>query len=135
MKRATILCSSTVFFFTRCVDCDDFTSNMTRIYVFPGEGSQKVGMGKELFERFPEQVAIADAELGYSVLNLCLRDPLNQLNQMLFAQPSLFVVNALTFLNHLFETGKLPGLVAGHGLGEYNALSRRVCLIYGLESD
>jgi malonyl CoA-acyl carrier protein transacylase len=117
-----MFCSSIVFFFYRCKDCDDFVANMTRIHVFPGEGSQKVGMGKELFERFPEQVAVADAELGYSVLTLCLRDPLNQLNQMQFAQPALFVVNALTFLNHLFETGKLPGLIAGHGLGEYNAL-------------
>jgi malonyl CoA-acyl carrier protein transacylase len=95
---------------------------MTRIYVFPGQGSQKVGMGEGLFDRFPEQVAIADAELGYSVPNLCLRDPSNQLNQTLFTQPALFVVNALTFLNHLFETGKLPVFVAGHSLGEYTAL-------------
>jgi malonyl CoA-acyl carrier protein transacylase len=95
---------------------------MTRIYLFPGQGSQKIGMGGELFNRFPEQVAIADAELGYSVPDLCLRDPSNQLNQTLFTQPALFVVNALSFLNHLFETGKLPGFVAGHSLGEYNAL-------------
>jgi malonyl CoA-acyl carrier protein transacylase len=95
---------------------------MTRIYLFPGQGSQKVGMGEGLFGRFPEQVAIADAELGYSVATLCLGDPSNLLNQTLYAQPALFVVNALAFLNHLFETGKLPGYVAGHSLGEYNAL-------------
>lgn len=79
-------------------------------------------MGEKLFDLFPEQVAIADAELGYSVPDLCLRDPRNQLNLTQFTQPTLFVVNALTFLNHLCETGKLPELVAGHGLGEYNAL-------------
>jgi malonyl CoA-acyl carrier protein transacylase len=79
-------------------------------------------MGEELFDRFPAQVAIANAELGYSVPDLCLRDPSNQLNQTLFTQPALFVVNVLSFLNHLFETGKLPRFVAGHSLGEYNAL-------------
>jgi malonyl CoA-acyl carrier protein transacylase len=79
-------------------------------------------MGEKLFDRFPAQVAIADAELGYSVPDLCLRDPSNQLNQTLFTQPALFVVNALSFLNHLFETGQLPRFVAGHSLGEYSAL-------------
>jgi malonyl CoA-acyl carrier protein transacylase len=79
-------------------------------------------MGEKLFDRFPAQVAIADAELGYSVADLCLRDPANQLNQTLFTQPALFVVNVLSFLNHLSETGQLPRFVAGHSLGEYSAL-------------
>jgi trans-AT polyketide synthase, acyltransferase and oxidoreductase domains len=79
-------------------------------------------MGEKLFDLFPEQVAIADAETGYSVANLCLRGPLNQLNLTPYMQTALFVVNALTFLNHLGETGRLPRLVAGHGVGEYNAL-------------
>jgi malonyl CoA-acyl carrier protein transacylase len=95
---------------------------MTRIYLFPGQGSQKVGMGADLFARFPELVAIADAELGYSISELCLKDPFEQLNLTQFTQPALFVVNALSFLNQLVETGKLPLFVAGHSLGEYSAL-------------
>src|SRR5260370_34892918 len=79
-------------------------------------------MGADPFFSFPEQVAIADSELGYSVADLFLRDASNKINQTQFTQPALFVVNALTFLNHLSETGKLPVFVAGHSLGEYSAL-------------
>ena len=68
---------------------------MTRIYLFPGQGSQKVGMGDGLFSRFPAQVAEAEAVLGYSVVELCLRDPSKQLDLTTFTQPALFVVNAL----------------------------------------
>ena len=95
---------------------------MTRIYLFPGQGSQKVGMGEGLFLRFPAQVAEADAILGYSIAELCLSDPSKQLNLTTFTQPALFVVNALSFLDRLVLTGELPDFVAGHSLGEYNAL-------------
>ena len=95
---------------------------MTRIYLFPGQGSQKVGMGEGLFLRFPAQVAEADAILGYSIAELCLSDPSKQLNLTAFTQPALFVVNALSFLDRLVLTGELPDFVAGHSLGEYNAL-------------
>ena len=95
---------------------------MTRIYFFPGQGSQTVGMGRDLFGLFPEQVAIADRVLGYSIAELCLDDPRGVLNRTDHTQPALFVVNSLTFLNHLVRTGELPHVVAGHSLGEYNAL-------------
>ena len=94
----------------------------TRIFVFPGQGSQKRGMGAELFSRFPVQVALADAELGYSLEELCLRDPSHRLDQTQFTQPALFVVNALSFLARLAEKGQVPHFVAGHSLGEYDAL-------------
>ena len=81
-----------------------------------------MGMGEGLFERFPEQVAIADAELGYSIEELCLRDPNQQLNQTQYTQPALFVVSALTYLARLADTGEQPDAVAGHSLGEYTAL-------------
>ena len=95
---------------------------MTRVFLFPGQGSQKVGMGGGLFARFPAQVAVADAELGYSIEALCLRDPDGRLNDTRYTQPALFVVNALMFLDRLLSTGELPAVVAGHSLGEYDAL-------------
>ena len=79
-------------------------------------------MGEKLFSRFPAQVAEADAVLGYSVTELCLRDPMKQLDQTRFTQPALFVVNALGYLDRLVQTGELPHYVAGHSLGEYDAL-------------
>jgi malonyl CoA-acyl carrier protein transacylase len=95
---------------------------MTRIYIFPGQGSQTLGMGGDLFDRFPEQLRIADEELGYSVKDLCLAGPGDRLRQTQFTQPVLFVVSAFSFLNLLVKTGELPHFVAGHSLGEYNAL-------------
>ncbi len=94
----------------------------TRVYLFPGQGSQKVGMGDGLFSRFPAQVAVADAELGYSIESLCLRDSEGRLNDTRYTQPALFVVNALMFLDRLLSTGELPAVVDGHSLGEYDAL-------------
>jgi len=95
---------------------------MTRIDLFPGQGSQKVGMGAELFPLFPQQVAQADEILGYSIEELCLRDPAGQLNQTRYTQPALFVVSALQFLQRVTASGCLPRFVAGHSLGEYSAL-------------
>ncbi|MGO4952608.1 ACP S-malonyltransferase [Paenibacillus sp. DRB1-1] len=91
-------------------------------YLFPGQGAQAKGMGVGLFDEFQEMVAKADAILGYSIKKLCLEDPANQLGQTDFTQPALFVVNALSYLNKLKETGRKPDYVAGHSLGEYNAL-------------
>lgn len=92
------------------------------VYVFPGQGSQQLGMGKELFSAFPDLVAAADRELGYSVEELCLRDPERKLHFTAYTQPALYVVNALHYLKLQRETGVTPDYVAGHSLGEYNAL-------------
>lgn len=91
-------------------------------YVFPGQGSQVKGMGGSLFSEFPDIVQKADQILGYSIATLCLEDPNNQLNQTNFTQPALYVVNALSYLKKLQETGTKPDYLAGHSLGEYNAL-------------
>jgi len=95
---------------------------MSTIYVFPGQGSQKKGMGAGLFERFPELVRAADAELGYSLRELCTTDPQNVVGQTQYTQPALYAVNALTYLARKADDGRVPDYVAGHSLGEYNAL-------------
>lgn len=91
-------------------------------YLFPGQGSQQKGMGGELFDEFKELTAQADEILGYSIKKLCLEDADNRLVQTNYTQPALYVVNALTYLKKIRETGKKPSYVAGHSLGEYNAL-------------
>lgn len=91
-------------------------------YLFPGQGSQRKGMGEGLFETFPKLTAEADEILGYSIRTLCLEDPDQQLNQTQYTQPALYVVNALAYQQRLKQTEKQPDFVAGHSLGEYNAL-------------
>lgn len=91
-------------------------------YLFPGQGSQSKGMGGSLFSEFPDLVKKADQILGYSIESLCLNDPYDQLNKTEYTQPALYVVNALTYLKKINDSGKKPDYVAGHSLGEYNAL-------------
>jgi trans-AT polyketide synthase/acyltransferase/oxidoreductase domain-containing protein len=91
-------------------------------FVFPGQGSQKKGMGGGLFDDFGELTAKADAILGYSVRELCLRDPGKQLDKTQYTQVAMYVVNALMYLRRIEQTGQKPDYVAGHSLGEYDAL-------------
>ncbi|GAU67578.1 putative acyltransferase [Streptomyces sp. NBRC 110611] len=93
-----------------------------RVHVFPGQGSQVKGMGKDLFDRFPELTARADRVLGYSVRTLCVDDPERKLKQTEFTQPALYVVGALSHLALLQVGGRMPDCVLGHSLGEYVAL-------------
>jgi trans-AT polyketide synthase, acyltransferase and oxidoreductase domains len=91
-------------------------------YVFPGQGSQQKGMGKDLFARYPDILAVVDRVLGYSMKELCLNDSKGLLIETQFTQPALYVVNALTYFHAIDSNGARPGYVAGHSLGEYNAL-------------
>lgn len=95
---------------------------MMTTFVFPGQGSQQKGMGGELFDQFAEITAKADEILGYSIRELCLNDPHRQLSQTQYTQPALYTVNALSYLKRVQEMGRKPDYVAGHSLGEYNAL-------------
>lgn len=89
--------------------------------LFPGQGSQAKGMGQHLFDRYPELTAQADQILGYSIRELCVEDPRQQLNNTLYTQPAIYVVSALAWHDHVARHGK-PDFVAGHSLGEFNAL-------------
>src|SRR5215468_4446054 len=93
-------------------------------FLFPGQGSQKRGMGRGLFDEVREYAAVerdVDAILGYSLRNLCLQDPDDRLKETQFTQPCLYAVNALHYYKDVSQ-GTRPAFVAGHSLGEYNAL-------------
>jgi len=102
-----------------------------RLYVFPGQGSQHLGMGEELFERYPDEVKTATDILGYSVVDLCLNDAQGVLNKTQYTQPALYIVTVLHYLNErgflsvddVYKDKLCDSLVfAGHSLGEYSAL-------------
>jgi len=90
-------------------------------FVFPGQGSQSIGMGADLFAKFPTLTENADDILGYSIEKLCLEEP-ERLNQTQYTQPAIYVVNALTYFNQTATNQNQLDFVAGHSLGEYNAL-------------
>ena len=93
---------------------------MTTI-VFPGQGAQHKGMGSELFDEYKELCMIADKILGYSIKDLCINDPEKCLNLTQFTQVALYTVNALCYY-HQQKSNSKPRILAGHSLGEYNAL-------------
>lgn len=92
-----------------------------KAFLFPGQGSQRKGMGAELFQEFGQYVRIANDILGYDIVELCVDDPDSVLTQTEFTQPAVFVVSALSYLKHLQEGGGRPDFVAGHSVGEYAA--------------
>lgn len=96
---------------------------MTRqsAWLFPGQGAQRRGMGRELFDRYPDAMAAADRILGFSVRELCLGDAAERLTDTRYLQPALFVVNELTRRASAYRE-PAPDYLAGHSLGEYNAL-------------
>lgn len=98
-----------------------------KTYMFPGQGSQVRGMGGALFDEFAGLTAQADAILGYSIKELCLEDPRRELDNTCFTQPALYVVNALSYYKRLQDFPAKPDYLAGHSLGEFNALLAADC--------
>jgi trans-AT polyketide synthase, acyltransferase and oxidoreductase domains len=95
-----------------------------RTVLFPGQGAQFKGMGKELFPLYPQLTKVASEVLGYSLEKLCLEDPGNQLRYTQYTQPALYVVNAFAYMRKKREgaADAQASYFAGHSLGEYNAL-------------
>lgn len=92
--------------------------------VFPGQGSQSVGMGKLLYDAYPSLKSVYDeasSVLGYDVAALCFTGPAERLNLTEFTQPALLVSSIAAF-TLLKPVGLKPVAVAGHSLGEYSAL-------------
>jgi len=93
-------------------------------FVFPGQGSQSVGMGKALYEAEPRLKQVyeeASSELGYDVAALCFEGPAETLNLTEYTQPAL-LVSSVAALRAFEPAGIKPIAVAGHSLGEYSAL-------------
>jgi [acyl-carrier-protein] S-malonyltransferase len=93
-------------------------------FVFPGQGSQHVGMGKDLWEHFDEVKSLyaeASSALGYDLAALSFDGPKEELNKTYHTQPALLTASIAAY-RVLCSRGVTPYVVAGHSLGEYSAI-------------
>lgn len=99
---------------------------MTKLaFIFPGQGSQSVGMGKDLYESFEEAKRVfdeADKILGKSISKICFEGPDEDLKQTINTQPSILITSIAALEALKSKLSIKPNFIAGHSLGEYGAL-------------
>ena len=105
----------------------------TTAFIFPGQGSQVVGMGKELAEQFPVAKQVfdeADATLGFSLSKIMWEGPKEELDETINTQPALYVHSIAVWMTYTLHPYPKPATVAGHSLGELSALTASGALAF-----
>jgi [acyl-carrier-protein] S-malonyltransferase len=95
-------------------------------FIFPGQGSQSIGMGSDLMKNFPEARQVfeeASDAVCLDLISLCTNGPVEELNRTEMTQPALLTASLAAFRVLYNETGWQPDFVAGHSLGEYSAVT------------